>query len=97
MNENEIMEMENEVEEFEDYEIQETPERSGNGILGKIILGTVLAGGAAAAVLIHKNRDKIEAKKIERLRKKGYVIYKPEEDMEEIEDQHVFEEVEDEE
>lgn len=96
MNENEIMEVENEVEEFEDYEIQETPERSGNGILGKVLLGTVLAGGAAAA-LLWKNRNKLEAKKIERLRKKGYVIYKPEVDMEEIEDQHVFEEVEDEE
>jgi hypothetical protein len=96
MNENEIMEMENEMEEFEDCEIQETTENSGNGILGKVLLGTVLAGGAVAAIL-YKNRKKLEAKKIERLRKKGYVIYKPEEDMEEIEDQHVFEEVEDEE
>lgn len=96
MNENEIMEMEDMVNVEE--EITEALEKStvGKGLIGKIVVGTILVGGAVAAI-VYKNRNKIEAKKIERLRKKGYVIYKPEEDMEEIEDQHVFEEVEDEE
>ena len=79
MENNEVM-MNEEVEmtNIEDVEI-ETAEKSGSGLLGKIILGT-LAVGAATAVILHKTKDKRKARKIEKLRKEGYVVYMPEEE-----------------
>lgn len=73
-----------EIENTEVVEVNEEPETSGNGILGLIAGGLVVAAGATAIVL-HKTKAKREAKKIEKLRKKGYVIVSPEE-IEEIED-----------
>ena len=51
---------------------------SGNGILGKLAIGAVIVGGAAA-LIYRKNRSKFEERKIEKLRKKGYVVYKQDE------------------
>ena len=51
-------------------------ENSGGGILGKIVFGLV-AAGAAAGVALWKNRDKLEARRIKKLEKKGYIITKP--------------------
>lgn len=66
-----------EIENTEVVEVNEEPETSGNGILGLIAGGLVVAG--ATAVVLHKTKAKREAKKIEKLRKKGYVITSPEE------------------
>lgn len=82
MNE-ELMTNNEEIETTEieatEMEVYDEPERSGIGA-GKIVLGLglVLAGGAAAWA--HKNKAKLEERKIEKLRKKGYVIYKPEDE-----------------
>lgn len=76
--ENEIMEIE-ELAAEEAMEVYEVVENSKGGLVATIVVGGLALIGATAA-LIHKNKDKIEAKQVERLRKKGYVIYKPEED-----------------
>lgn len=55
--------------------------RSGSGIVGKLVGGLIVAGLAAGAVkLWKKTAPKREAKAIKKLEKKGYVIYKTEED-----------------
>lgn len=66
-----------ETEITDEVEIYET-EKSGGGFLKVLGVGTAVVAGVVAA-LCYKNRDKIEAKRIEKLRKKGYVIYKAEE------------------
>lgn len=82
-----------EIENTEVAEVEE-PENSGNGIIGFVLGGLALAAGATAVVL-HKTKDKREAKKIEKLRKKGYVIVSPQELEEAIEDtEEDFEEME---
>lgn len=60
--------------EMEDYDY----ECAGGG-LGKIMLAVGALGIAALGGIIYKNKDKIEARKVEKLRKKGYVIYKEDE------------------
>ena len=76
--ENEIMELE-EMATEEAMEVCEVMKDSKGGLVATIVVGGLAIIGAAAAV-IHKNKDKIEAKQVERLRKKGYVIYKVDED-----------------
>lgn len=57
-------------------EVHDEPiEETGNGILGKVIIGLGIAVAATAAVL-YKTKDKREAKQIKKLEKKGYVITK---------------------
>lgn len=51
-------------------------ENSGGGILGKVVLGLV-AGAVAVGVAVWKNKDKLEARRIKKLEKKGYIITKP--------------------
>ena len=77
MNE-EIMNNENYVEEVEtdaEFEAYEETCNSDGGLLKKIVIGGVLAGGAA---LLVANRKKIAAKvdswRIGRLEKKGYLV-----------------------
>ena len=54
-------------------------ETDNSGVQTLVILGVgALAIGAGVAAWLYTQRDKIEQKKVERLRKKGYVIYKPE-------------------
>lgn len=67
-----------EIENTEVAEVNVEPETSGNGILGIIVGGLVVAAGTTAVVL-HKTKAKREAKKIEKLRKKGYMILAPDE------------------
>lgn len=76
---NEVMETETTELDTVDYE-----ESSSSGKIGKIVLGVGLGLAAAGVVVWHKTKDKIEAKQIERLKKKGYVIYR-EEDVEVVE------------
>ena len=65
----------NEVESGMDYEVTDD---AGSGI-GKLIIGAGVVAMAGLAAFAYKNRAKYEEKKIERLRKKGYVIYKEDE------------------
>lgn len=50
-------------------------EASGGGIFGKVLLG-LAAVGVGAAVLYHKNKDKIDERRIRKLEKKGYQVTK---------------------
>ena len=64
--------IENDVEDVNE-------ETNNSGAQALVILGVVAFSiGAGVAALLYTQRDKIEQKKVERLRKKGYVIYKPE-------------------
>lgn len=75
----------NENEIVEEEDVCEAQEDSGSGILGKIVIGLGVAAAAGIGALVYKNRDKIEARRIARLEKKGYVITKPEADDEDLE------------
>ena len=77
-NENELTMVEEPVVDFDDEYVEES-----NGVFKKVVMiggGALVAGAAALAI---KNRDKIKAKmeerKIAKLEKKGYVVYRPEE------------------
>ena len=77
-NENELTMVEEPVADFDDEYIEES-----NGVFKKVVMiggGALVAGATALAI---KNRDKIKAKmeerKIAKLEKKGYVVYRPEE------------------
>ena len=84
MEENKVMETPEVIEENielmepEIYEM-EPEEESGIG-LGKLVLGTALVAGGIG-VLCYKFRDKIEKRRVEKLRKKGYTVIEPEEDI----------------
>lgn len=64
------------VEENEVYD--EVPEESGNGVAVAVVIGIGIAVAAGVGTLIYKSRDKIEARRIAKLEKKGYIITKPE-------------------
>lgn len=77
-NENELTMVEEPVADFDDEYVEES-----NGVFKKVVMiggGALVAGATALAI---KNRDKIKAKleerKIAKLEKKGYVVYRPEE------------------
>lgn len=70
-------------------------EESGSGILGKVMIGAAIAGVGLGAVLLRKNRDKINEWRIRKLEKAGYVVAKVE-DNEEFEDHESKEDVYDE-
>lgn len=40
-----------------------------------IVLGTVVAVGGVIAIVVHKNKDKINEWRAEKLRKKGYIVF----------------------
>ena len=84
-------EMNTELVEIENTEVEtcNEPEKSGSGIVGKLIIGGgIVAAGVAA--WLYKTKDQREAKQISKLVKKGYVIYKPE-DEEDFDDEVVIE------
>lgn len=76
---NEVINNENELEVLDPTE--ET-ENSENGSLGKLAVGALVVGVAAGALatFVHKNKDKIKERRIAKLEKEGYVVYKPVED-----------------
>lgn len=85
----EIKNIEMGTENIEDVTVYEMePETSGGGLV-KILAVVGLGVAAAGAALWHKNKDKIEEKNIEKLRKKGYLVYK----ADEVEDADGFEDV----
>lgn len=58
-------------------DVNEETDNSSGQVLAILGIGA-LAIGAGVAAFIYTQRDKIEQKRIEKLRNKGYVIYKPE-------------------
>ena len=72
-------------EENENLEVAENEncEDSGKGILGKILVGAVIAAGAGVGAALYKNRDKLEQRRIAKLEKKGYRVFKAAEIVEE--------------
>ena len=66
-----------EPENTEEIEVYEEPETQSHSILGKVVAGALVVAVGAGA-LIYKNRAKLEQRRIEKLRKKGYVVYKTE-------------------
>ena len=79
----------NDIKEIEEVEV--TPEDSETVNILPIIIGAGSAVVAGVAAIAYKNRAKIEEWKINRLRKKGYTIYKNEEVVEVEEDESVEE------
>lgn len=81
----EIRDMEVEtIEEEMDCEIPEEEEGSGIATAIKVVagLGTVVATGAVLRAVARKLnvKDKVEKWQADQLAKKGYVVYKPDED-----------------
>ena len=81
----------NDIEEIE--EVEAAPEGSGVIEVAAIVVGAVVAVGAGIGALIYKNREKIDEWRINKLRKKGYMISKIEdykcvdiEDSDEVEE-----------
>ena len=76
--ENELMTMEQEItfDEAEDY----GTECSGGG-KGKLLVGAAVVAGVTAigGIVYHKCKGKLEERRINKLRKKGYVIFKEDE------------------
>ena len=77
MENNELMVTEELNEEIGTIDYEET-ECSGDGV-GKLVAGLLVVGVAAVGGLAYAFRDKLEERKINRLRKKGYVIFKEDE------------------
>lgn len=77
MNE-EMMTVVEEIEndEVKEVEVCEEPVETGNGIVGKIVVGAIVAGAGVGALIWHKTKAKREERAIRKLEKKGYVIYK---------------------
>lgn len=67
----------------EAFEVCELPEDLGTGKIGKKIgIGLCIAAITTAAVaIVRKNRDKIDGLLVKKLRKKGYTVVKPLEDI----------------
>ena len=80
----EIRDMEEVIEEETDCEIPEEEEGSGVATAIKVVvgLGTVMAAGAGLRAVVRKLKvkDKVEKWQADQLAKKGYVVYKPDED-----------------
>lgn len=71
--------MNNEVIEETNYapaEVTEESDGSGSGLIVAAVAGVVAVAGGVGAYL-YKTRAKREAKRIEKLRKKGYTIIEP--------------------
>lgn len=80
----EIKDMEEVIEEEMDCEVPEEEEGSGIATAIKVVvgLGTVMAAGAGLRAVVRKLKvkDKVEKWQADQLAKKGYVVYKPDED-----------------
>lgn len=86
----EVMELETEtsVDDAEEYT------ESGKG---KLLVGLGALAVAGIAAVAYKGRGKLEERRIEKLRKKGYVIYKEDEvEVRDAEDDDFFEDEADE-
>lgn len=68
----------NTIEEVQTDELYAATEESNDGVLGKVLIGLGVIAVVGVAAWVHKNKDKLEAKRIAKLEKKGYVITRPE-------------------
>ena len=92
-NENEIMEPEViENTDVLDPEVYDEPEESGIG-LGKLALGVGLVAGGIG-ILCYKFKGKFEEHQVKKLKKKGYVVIKPEDEDDIFEDADYIEDIE---
>lgn len=92
---NEIMEsevIENDIDVLEP-EVYDEPEESGIS-LGKLALGVGLVAGGIG-ILCYKFKDKFEEHQVKKLKKKGYVVIKPEDEEDIFEDADCVEDIED--
>ena len=92
---NEIMEpevIENDIDVLEP-EVYDETEESGIS-LGKLALGVGLVAGGIG-ILCYKFKDKFEEHQVKKLKKKGYVVIKPEDEEDIFEDADCIEDVED--
>ena len=91
---NEIMEPELiENTDILDPEVYDEPEESGIG-LGKLALGVGLVAGGIG-FLCYKFKGKFEEHQVKKLKNKGYVVIKPEDEEDIFEDADCIEDVED--
>lgn len=92
-NENEIMEPEV-IENTDVLEPEVYDESEESGIsLGKLALGVGLVAGVG--ILCYKFKDKFEEHQVKKLKKKGYVVIKPEDEEDILEDADCIEDIED--
>ena len=90
---NEIMEPEViENTDVLDPEVYDEPEESGIG-LGKLALGVGLVAGGIG-ILCYKFKGKFEEHQVKKLKKKGYVVIKPEDEDDIFEDADYIEDIE---
>ena len=92
---NEIMEpevIENDIDVLEP-EVYDETEESGIS-LGKLALGVGLVAGGIG-ILCYKFKDKFEEHQVKKLKNKGYVVIKPEDEEDIFEDADCIEDVED--
>ena len=92
---NEIMEpevIENDIDVLEP-EVYDEPEESGIS-LGKLALGVGLVAGGIG-FLCYKFKGKFEEHQVKKLKNKGYVVIKPEDEEDIFEDADCIEDVED--
>ena len=92
---NEIMEpevIENDIDVLEP-EVYDEPEESGIS-LGKLALGVGLVAGGIG-ILCYKFKGKFEEHQVKKLKNKGYVVIKPEDEEDIFEDADCIEDFED--
>ena len=92
---NEIMEpevIENDIDVLEP-EVYDEPEESGIS-LGKLALGVGLVAGGIG-ILCYKFKGKFEEHQVKKLKNKGYVVIKPEDEDDIFEDDDCVEDIED--
>ena len=76
-----------------DPEVYDEPEESGIS-LGKLALGVGLVAGGIG-FLCYKFKGKFEEHQVKKLKKKGYVVIKPEDEDDIFEDDDCIEDIED--
>ena len=76
-----------------DPEVYDEPEESGIS-LGKLALGVGLVAGGIG-ILCYKFKGKFEEHQVKKLKNKGYVVIKPEDEEDVFEDADCIEDVED--
>ena len=92
---NETMEpevIENDIDVLEP-EVYDEPEESGIS-LGKLALGVGLVAGGIG-ILCYKFKGKFEEHQVKKLKNKGYVVIKPEDEEDIFEDDDCIEDIED--
>ena len=72
----------NEVMIEETVDACENSNTQNYGLIGKILVGVIGLTVAGAGALAYKNRDRLEKRRIEKLKKKGYVVYKSDDMLE---------------